>query len=189
MIIGLVRHHPVNFKLKKWSDSNTFNQNMESYNSAGIIPITPDHDFEQWDYCYTSTMKRALKTAKIIYTGQFIPTDLLREVPLKAGFQTRLKIPIFLWALVGRLQWLFKAKTQPENREMSTHRAREFIHQHCISHPRSTRILVVSHGFFMTCLRRELLKLGFSGPLLLHVKNGKPYKFTKQPEIKDESEN
>ena len=180
MIVGLVRHFPVDFKLDNWSNSSTFNQNMEAYNSEDIIPITPDHDFKQWDYCFTSTMKRALETSKIIGTNTCVKTDLLREVPLRAGFRTGFKIPVFLWALIARLQWLLKTGPQPENSKMSLARARKFIQQHCLSTSQSARILVITHGFFMICLRRELLKLGFSGPRLLHVKNGKLYTFCNQ---------
>jgi broad specificity phosphatase PhoE len=184
MIIGLVRHFPVNFKFAKLSNSDTFNQNMESYDSEDIISIATDHDFKQWDHCFTSTMKRALATSKIIGTNSCVQTDLLREVPLTAGFKIGFKIPVFMWALIARLQWLFKTGPQPENRKMSLARARKFIQQHCLSASPSARILVITHGFFMTCLRWELRKLGFSGPLLIHVKNGKLYTFEKRVILK-----
>jgi broad specificity phosphatase PhoE len=152
---------------------------MEFYNSVDIIPISPPHDFKQWDRCFTSTMKRALETARLLNWDDCVKTDLLREVPLRAGFQTRIKLPVFLWAMIARFQWLIKTGPQPENRRKSLNRARKFIHSHCLSASHTARILVITHGFFMTCLRWELLKLGFSGPLLTHVKNGKLYIFKK----------
>ena len=177
MIIGLVRHFPVDFKFHRWSDSDTFDRNMEEYDSGKIVPMTIDRNLKWWDKAYCSTMKRALETSCLIGQETCEKTDLLREVPLRAGFRTKLRFPVFFWALIARLQWLFKTGPQPEQRTQSLARAREFIRRHCLSADPSHRILVISHGFFMICLRWELRKLGFSGPLLIHVKNGRLYRF------------
>ncbi|MCK4837143.1 MAG: histidine phosphatase family protein [Candidatus Aminicenantes bacterium] len=173
----------MNFNFKKWSDSETFNQNMKSYNNASVNP--PSHTFntKEWDACFTSTMKRAVDTAKIIYNQKITGTDLLREVTLKAGFSTKIKIPVFLWAVIGRFQWYFNSKSQPETKNMSYRRARTFFSGYCFSDKNHHKLLIITHGFFMLSLRRELLKLGFNGPRLLHVKNGKLYQFEKNSDI------
>ena len=180
MIIGLMRHFPVAFGFTKWCDSDTFNREMDAYNISPVRHMKARHYEQEWVSCHSSTMKRALETARLVFDRPHIQTDLLREVPLVAGFRTRLKIPVFLWAVVGRLQWLFNSKRQPETRKQSYQRARSFLSQILLKAKLDHKLLIITHGFFMLSLRRELLRLGFRGPRLFHVKNGKLYHFEKE---------
>lgn len=179
MIVGLLRHFPVDFSFSKWCDSQTFNRDMNTYNRSPVRNLDYRSIEQKWDICFTSPMKRAVDTAKILFNREYIPTSLLREVPLVAGFQTRMKIPLFLWAIIGRGQWLLNSRRQPENRNQSHGRARSVLSQIIESADTYQKILLVTHGFFMLILRRELLGLGFRGPRLLHVKNGKLYQYEK----------
>jgi broad specificity phosphatase PhoE len=182
MIIDLMRHFPVDFNFSKWSDSETFNQDMNSYNNAPVCPMKHRTHNQQWDTCFSSTMKRAVDTAKLIFNRDHIQTDQLREVPLVAGFKIPVKIPVFLWAVIGRLQWLFNSKHQPETRKQSSQRAHSIVSYTCLKAERNHKFLFVTHGFFMLCIRSELLRFGFRGPRLFHVKNGRLYRFEKNPD-------
>lgn len=177
MEIGLIRHFPVDYRFKRWSDSSAFDRDMDHYDKTGIIIPESRINPTGWDVCYCSTMSRAMKTAEILLGTGIIPTDLLREVPLRAGFHTRLRLPLALWALIGRIQWRLDCPSQPESREKTTARILDFYRKFCLTLGHQSRILVVTHGFFMVCFRKFLKKNGFSGPFFLKPGNGAIYRF------------
>jgi len=177
--IGLMRHFPVKYKLHKFSNSSLFNQDMEAYNTSPVKIIEIQNNTHNWSICYSSDMKRADETSKQIFKGEIISTQLLREVPLQAGFKTSLKLPLFFWATLGRLQWFFNSKNQQESKKMSLSRAKSFISQFCSDQINGKNILVITHGFFMMNLKKELIRCGFKGRNFFKVKHGTVYIFEK----------
>jgi hypothetical protein len=92
---------------------------------------------------------------------EFIVSELIHEVPLRSGFDTKLKLPRWFWYVLGRLQWYMNNSRQPETRKYSRERAARFIELICNADIDCT---VVTHGFFMHTLLSELKKAGFSVP-------------------------
>jgi hypothetical protein len=177
--IGLMRHFPVTYKLRKFSSSAMFDQDMEAYNTSPVTIINTNSDSKNWSICYTSNMKRADETGRHIFKGEIKTTPLLREVPLQAGFKTNLKLPLFFWATLGRIQWLFNSEKQPETKKMSLNRAKSFISELNSNLEDKKNILIISHGFFMMNLKKELYRAGFRGRNFMKAKHGIIYSFEK----------
>ena len=108
---------------------------------------------------YISTLDRTLQTAEAIF-GQrdFRRTSLINEVPLHSGFDTAVKMPLWFWNVLGRLQWLAGNKRQPEIKAQTAKRAEQFVKQIIKS---NEDCVIVTHGFFMHILINVLEKEGF----------------------------
>ena len=177
MEIGLMRHYRVNHRFQRLSDAATFNRDMEIYNQADIVLPPGAHPMGNWDVCFTSAMKRAIETGRHVFRGKIRVNNLLNEVPMHAGFRTRLKLPLFLWAFIARAQWLIQSARQKEGRDLTLSRARTFMSEFSVKENDDARILVISHGFFLVVLRRVLRGFGFRGRAFLKAKNGRIYLF------------
>lgn len=177
MEIGLMRHYRVNHRLRRLSDAATFNRDMETYDRADIVLPSGSHREDHWDICFTSAMKRAIESGRHIFPGEIRVSDLLNEVPMHAGFKTRLKLPLFLWALIARAQWLVQSARQKEGRGLTRSRAKAFVSRFCMTQDDNARILVISHGFFLAILSRVLRGCGFRGRRFLKAENGRIYYF------------
>jgi len=176
MKIGLVRHFKViSPKGGNKINSAEFNNRMHGYD---IYPVKPNDitlDSKEWDICYSSTLSRAKITAETIYIGKIIYTPLIVEVPLSAVINTNIKLHYRVWQIFGRIAWLFSLKTQPEVRPQTLLRISQFLKQ--IEKSQYQNILIVSHGFFMKILVRELKERGFKGEFNFSPQNGKLYTF------------
>lgn len=178
MKIGLVRH----FKVlsphgNKNINSVEFNDRMSGYDVYPVKPNEVNINSDEWDICYASTLSRAITTAKSIYDGEIITTPLIVEVPLSAFIITNTRLHYMVWQVVGRIAWLFSLKSQIEVKPETLVRVRKFIEE--IETSGHQNILVVSHGFFMKVLVRELRRRGFKGKLDFAPKNGTLYSFEK----------
>ena len=108
---------------------------------------------------YISAMDRALQTAEKIFGGaDFNRTSQLNEVPLRSGFDTVIKMPLWFWNILGRLQWLIRNKRQPEGRRKTVKRAEQFVNTII---KRNEDCAIVTHGFFMHTLIRIMKNVGF----------------------------
>ncbi len=178
MKIGLVRHFKVvRSNTLKNLNSAQFNELMENYDHFPVKANEIIINSNDWEICYTSTLSRAYETAKTIYQGEIITTDLIIEVPLSAFMKTDIKLPSMFWHVGGRIAWLFSSETQKENISGTKHRIDNFLK--IIYESGHKNILVVSHGFFMKVFARQLNKLGFVGSIDFAPKNGKLYLFEK----------
>lgn len=82
-----------------------------------------------------------------------------------------MRLPLWFWNLTGRLQWFFNSTRQAEGRQFTEARARKFVKMLCKDGIDS---VVVTHGFYMHTLLRELKKAGFrTGNLHVYYKNCK----------------
>lgn len=178
MKLGLVRHFKVNIKPGEGRLSpSQFAEAMKNYDSADVTPNNLKINKNEWDICYSSSLPRAVKTAQTIYSGEIITTDLLCEVPILPFTQKKIILPTFIWHTGARIVWFKNKPSQPEGRKQTQKRVEEFLN--LINSSCKENILIVSHGFFMGSLVRELLKRGFKGEMDFRPRNGKLYVFNK----------
>lgn len=175
MKIGLLRHFKVINQASKVCNSEEYNQACLQYDSSEIVEEIPDLPIGDYAICFSSNKKRAVNTARIVFHKEIIITSELIEVPVRALFKTRLRIPFVLWNIINRIGWLLNCKKLPETRRQTRERASHFLSKLCQSNHQN--VLIVTHGFFMLTLREELLKMGFKGERIVRARNGQLYEF------------
>lgn len=177
MKLGLVRHYKVITNGKYFLTSKEFEQVMFNYDVAPVKENGLRINSDDWDICYCSTLQRAITTADSICKKEIIKTDLLVEVPIKSFAKTNFSLPSFLWHFGSRIAWLFNSNTQPEGYRDTNQRIKNLI---ClVENSDHKNILIVSHGFFMKILVKQLKKKGYNGFIDFAPKNGKLYTFNK----------
>lgn len=181
MRIGLIRHFKVDYKKKFFMTSKEFKNWEEKYNNSDVIKKDIPMLGINWDRCYSSTLPRALITAKHVYKKDIVKNDLIRETIIDPIFKTNLKLPYWFWAVSGRVAWLFNHKSQQENKTITKDKVKKFID---LLEKESRKeglenVLIVTHGFFMYSLQKELKKRGFIGKLIYSPKNGSLYLYKK----------
>ncbi len=120
-----------------------------------------DYEIPGFEYrsIYISTLSRSRDTAnRLPVEAPLKETGLINEVPLKSGFDSKKKLPLWFWNITGRLQWVFNASRQAEGSRQTRVRAARFAEILCKD---VADCLVVTHGFYMHTLLRELKKAGF----------------------------
>ena len=173
MNIGLVRHFKVNCNAKRFMTSDDFKQWVKQYDNSDIIENKFEIGNIQWHKCFSSDLSRATETSKLIFKGEIIKTQLLREVPLAPIFNTKIKLPHIFWCISGRIAWFFQHKSQIENKRDTQRRVSGFLDS--IKNESNNNILIVCHGFFMNTLQKELKSRGFTGQNIKRPKNGTLY--------------
>lgn len=119
------------------------------------------YDIPRLDYqrIYVSTLLRSRETARqILGEKEFVKSEFVNEVPLCEAFDTDRKLPLWFWNVAGRMQWLFNRKRQKESRRETVGRAKQFVSLLCAE---ETDCAVISHGFYMHVLLKEMKKAGF----------------------------
>lgn len=178
MKVGLVRHFEVvKPQINGGMTSAEFKAWQDGYDTADVKIKPANIKSEDWQICYCSTLPRAFKTAKTIYTGEIIQTNLLREIEIAPAFNTKFKLPFMFWTVVGRCAWYFSHKSQSEKYMETKKRAHEIVSD--ILNKHKDNVLLVSHGAIMYYIRKELLINGFTGPSFTKAKNGFLYTFQK----------
>jgi len=175
MRIVLIRHFKVKHKFPLFCDSKNYDIEFLKYENADLIPNCLDTSSNHFSICYSSNSKRAKETAKKVFKKKIITTDELAEVPIKAIFSTKLKIPFILWNILNRIAWYFNSKNTPENKNQTKKRAIQFLSK--LNKNEDENILIVSHRFFLLTLQKELFRMGFMGKKIFSPKNGKFYTF------------
>ena len=83
MILGIVRHFKVDYISKRFLYTpQQFELALSEYDKVPVIPNRIKLDSVPWEVCYCSTLPRAKNTAKEIFSGKIIYTDLLKEIPI-----------------------------------------------------------------------------------------------------------
>lgn len=167
-MIYLVRHFKVNDTKKCWMSSTQFEQWVEDYDTYELDYASVD--FPNVKKIYTSTCKRAIKTADF-FESTYQTSDLLVEVNAKAFMQTSLLLPKWLWLFIARIQWYFNA-SKGENRIDTIQRIEQFFNECNLNQD----ILIISHGFVMKIILKVLKKHGFDGDKTFIPRNGKMYR-------------
>ncbi|SHJ32546.1 histidine phosphatase family protein [Propionispora hippei] len=181
MKIGLVRHFEVahqpssNLKLmtptqlKEW---------LHEYELSDVKDCLLEPDKGIWETCYSSDLPRAIKTAQKLFAGEIIETKALRELPIFPPTNINFKLPVVLWLFLGRIAWMLSHKSQVESKAMLKERVKYIVDEIILKNDQD--ILIVSHGFLMIFLRKELLKQGFRGPNFKKAVNGEIYVFEQE---------
>lgn len=161
--------------------SKEFKNWEENYNISGVIRKDVELMGINWDKCYSSTLIRAITTAQHVYKDDIIQNDLIRETIIDPIFKSNLKLPYWFWAISGRIAWYFNHKSQQENKIITKEKAEKFVDL-LLNEARkegTENILIVTHGFFMYSLQKELKKRSFTGKLIYSPKNGILYLYKK----------
>ena len=171
MIVTVIRHAKVDMKWDLMMTSAGYDKGCADYDTAGVLPVTvrlPETEFER---IYVSALPRTTATARQVFADrEFESTALINEVPERAGFDKGLRLPMFFWSAVSRIQWFFNVPRQPETRAQTRLRAKkaaQYLSQ------KNEDCAVFSHGFFMIFLLQEMEKQGFQvDHKRLHFTNG-----------------
>lgn len=160
MKITLIRHGKVNMRWKKWCTSRQFDLDCSNYDIAPLCPIDEKIENDIPDDIYVSSLKRSWETAeKLFGSKEFVETELLNEVPLKSFCDCKVPLPLALWNIVGRVQWFLQNKRQSEIKKDTIKRADALIEKLL---QKNRDCVLVSHGFFMQTLIKELKRYGLA---------------------------
>jgi len=167
MVITIIRHAKVQFQWNSLSNSNEYRDACISYDTSPIIHTVSKErpKLSNNQSIFISKMQRTYDTANLLFDNpQFKITPLLNEVPLSPFINTKLKLPLFLWDICGRLQWYFNCKTQSETRRQTYLRARQAIN---LIKKENRDCILITHAFFMLTLIKVLKRNGFQ----IHKRN------------------
>ena len=159
MRVVIIRHAEVNFRWSRQCTSEKFDSEWRKYDHSLIKNVTYSIPPIEYRRIYVSELRRSRDTAKILFPdGTDFESGLINEVPLKSSFDTKVNMPLWFWNLTGRLQWFVNSGRQVEGRRQTRERAKEFVEM--IGND-DMDVAVVTHGFFMHTLLKEMKKVGF----------------------------
>lgn len=159
MRVIIFRHGKVDFKWKKWSTSEQFNEDCKRYDEAAIFNVKSDVSRIGYQNIYISYLQRSRETAAQLFGEKdFISTELIDEVPLCASVASSKRLPLIFWNISGRLQWFLNIPVQRECRRETTHRAQQFVK---IIMQNEKDCIIITHGFFMHTLLKQMKKQKF----------------------------
>lgn len=177
MRIGLVRHFKVDINTKAVMNNNEFSKWNDEYDVAHVKNFFKESHHLEWKKCYCSDLHRAKETAKFIYDGETVKSELLREVPMSPFTRMRLKLPSLIWFVFSRVAWRINHKSQIEGHKQTIQRMHNFFDAKL--RDETEDILIVSHGFFLRYFMRMLKNMGFKGTTVNILKNGELHIFEK----------
>ena len=159
MKVIVIRHEKVDFRRSCCCEPAVFDRECAAYDQAPLktaVYTIPQGEFKS---IYVSTLPRSRETARLMFPGKDLQeSELIHEVPCRSAFDSKIRLPLWLWFLIGRLQWAAGSTRQPEKRRDTENRSRQFIENLCRD---GADCAVVTHGFFMHILLRDLKKAGF----------------------------
>ncbi len=159
MKIIIIRHGEVDFRWSGWCTSEEFDKECCEYDIAPIKNLDLEIPEIKYRSIYISSLLRSRDTAKMLFAEEELKeTELIKEVPLRSSVDTGKKMPLWFWNLSGRLQWLVNSTRQSEGRRQTRIRAREFVD---LLLKDEVDCAVITHGFYMHTLLREMNKAGF----------------------------
>ena len=157
--VVIIRHAEVDFCWSKRCTSDMFDSDCRGYDSALIIGSMYKIPLIGYQRIYISELSRSRDTAEILFPDRdYLVSGLINEVPLKSSFDTEKKMPLWFWNTSGRIQWFMNSDRQIEGHRKTVERARQFV---AMISKENTDCAVVTHGFFMHTLLREIKKAGF----------------------------
>lgn len=89
---------------------------------------------------------------------------------MRSFLDLNVQLPLWIWNVMGRLQWYLNSSRQNESRHDTTKRADKVIYE---LEKKNVDCVLVTHGFFMNTLINRLKKQGYSvnGQKLLRFSN------------------
>jgi broad specificity phosphatase PhoE len=145
----IVRHFKVKKPKATLLNSDEFDKWVENYDLAVFVQISRQESCK-YDTVYTSELSRSKRTAEHFKTDKTISTPLLNEVPISACFRTTVKLPLFVWFVLGRTAWICGHHSQKESLRASITRAKDAVD---MLSKQEGDTLVISHGLFMVLLK------------------------------------
>ncbi len=159
MKVVIIRHAEVNFNWSRRCRSEKFDSECGKYDHSPIKSVTYSIPQIAYRRIYVSELSRSRDTAEILFPGgTYYESGFINEVPLKSSFDTKMNMPLWFWNLTGRLQWYINCKRQVEGHRQTRKRAKEFIE---LIGKDGKDSAVVTHGFYMHTLLREMKKAGY----------------------------
>lgn len=177
MKLGLARHFQIPHARFTLVDGPGFDTWAKWYDTTDVSSRKVPLADEAFDKCYCSDLPRAVFTANYLFKGPIEKTPLLQEVPFSGFLPRRLKLPLLFWQATSRMGWYLDHKKQVENRTQTLGRIAEFLAMLTSRHGKGERILIVSHGFYMQFLEKELVRAGFRGQVPMRPHGGVIYPF------------
>jgi broad specificity phosphatase PhoE len=176
MKIGLVRHFRVDlaYPKKLLLTKRELVEWFDAYAIAKIVHGEYDLAGVHWRHCYSSPLTRALHTAHHLYQGEIKQADALKELDVLPHVNPIIRLPIMLWAILMKI----KSTRSNEATDSFSNELNAFVDE--LIAKKEEDVLIVSHGFVMMALRRELNKRGFTGEKFSVPKHGKVYVFRKE---------
>lgn len=171
MRIMIIRHGKVNMKWPKKCSSDDFDMACAEYDRSDLenINITPLD--ERNDKIYVSMLSRSVNTAKRLFPNkEYYEMPEIGEVPLKSFMDTKKRLPLWMWNVLGRVQWYIGSVRQLEKKNDTIQRANKVID---LCESANEDCILVTHGFFMKTLIRVLKSRGYLllGNNQLKIKN------------------
>ena len=159
MKVFIIRHGRVNYKWSTLCSSGTFDKECSEYDKAPLMKAAMQSGIEEQPMIYISSLRRSRETAEKLWPdADYIETYLVNEVPLCAGFVTKWLIPLWIWNILGRIQWFLNSPRQREGIAETRERAQQFINVLCEN---NTDSAIITHGFYMHTLLKEMKASGF----------------------------
>ena len=176
MKLGIARHFQIPHNRYQFLNGPGFDKWAEWYDTTEVSPRQVPAAGADFDACLCSDLHRAHFTAQTIFKGAIETTPLLREVPFTPFLPGPFWFPLFMWQATSRMGWYINRSTQRETRTQTQARIAAFMER--LKRDFSDRnLLIVTHGFFMQFLQKELLAAGFRGSLPMRPHGGTIYLF------------
>ncbi len=175
--IALCRHYPYDYS-SDWvfMSSEKYNQWIDWGEKEKPFIINKRN--EKFEICYTSPLPRALETAKQISPENIRILKELREIPFRKFHIPILKLPKIFWQFLSRLFWFLNIKKNtPETIKETKKRAEHAVKKIIGSSGKSKKILIISHGFFLNFIEKELRKMNYTGNMPTTPEYGKLYTY------------
>lgn len=158
MEITLIRHGKVDMEWSGRYTSQTFDRACLEYDLAHIKSIDNAY-VPAGNLVYISNLIRSSETAQALFPGkEFIESDDIGEVPLRSFADWSISLPVWVWNVMGRIQWYFNIDRQKEGRYKTIKRADSVIAE---LEKRKTDCVLITHGFFMKTLISRLKRAGY----------------------------
>lgn len=159
MKICLIRHAKVNKEWPGMCNSEEFDKACIEYDEADIIEVKATDIDVDYERVYVSSMYRSRETARRLFPDKGYYETEVEEVPLASFVNCSFRMPLWIWNLMGRLQWATNSNRQKEKRSDTVQRCRRVIGE---LEARNENCIIVTHGFFMREFLKCLKKQGYS---------------------------
>lgn len=137
-------------KWPKKCSSSDFDMACAEYDISDLENININPLFEETDKIYVSTLPRSVHTAEILFPNKkYYEMPEIGEVPLKSFIDTEKRLPLWMWNIIGRVQWYIGSSRQLEIRKSTIQRANKVID---LCESQNEDCILVTHGFFMKTL-------------------------------------
>lgn len=156
MKISLIRHAKVNMNWPRICNSIEFDNACKEYDLAGVFKVNVANVGSEYSRLYVSSMHRSKATARELFPDRVYCEIEVEEVPLRSFVDCSIKMPLWIWNIMGRLQWFLNSSRQKERRIDTVERCKRIIRE---LESKNENCIVVTHGFFMRtfikCLKRQ----------------------------------